>query len=71
MANLSQKIMQIAEEAPEGAPLVSNTLLNLGKRAAVDQALSRLARNGRLLRIGSGRLRETGDDALRPPAAVY
>ena len=54
MASLSQKIMQIAEEAPEGAPLVSNTLLNLGKRAAVDQALSRLARNDRLLRIGQG-----------------
>lgn len=54
MASLPQQIMQIAEEAPEGAPLCSNTLLDLGKRAAVDQALSRLARNGRLLRIGQG-----------------
>lgn len=54
MVSLSQQIMQIAEESPEGAPLCSNTLLDLGKRAAVDQALSRLARNGRLLRIGQG-----------------
>ena len=54
MASLSQQIMQLAEEAPEGAPLCSNALLNLGKRPAVDQALSRLARNGSLLRIGQG-----------------
>ena len=54
MASLPQQIMQIAKEAPEGAPLCSNTLLGLGNRAAVDQALSRLARNGRLLRIGQG-----------------
>ena len=54
MASLSQQIMQLAEEAPEGAPLCSNALLDLGKRPAVDQALSRLARNGNLLRIGQG-----------------
>lgn len=54
MASLSQQIMQLAEEAPEGAPLCSNALLDLGKRAAVDQALSRLARDGSLLRIGQG-----------------
>ena len=54
MASLPQQIMRIAEEASEGAPLCSNTLLDLGKRAAVDQALSRLARNGQLLRIGQG-----------------
>ena len=54
MASLSQQIMQLAEEAPEGAPLCSNALLDLGKRPAVDQALSRLARNGSLLRIGQG-----------------
>ena len=54
MASLPQQIMQIAEEAPEGAPLCSNTLLDLGKRAAVDQALSRLTRNGRLIRISQG-----------------
>ena len=54
MASLSQQIMQLAEEAPEGTPLISNSLLDLGKRPAVDQALSRLARNGSLLRIGQG-----------------
>ena len=54
MASLPQQIMQLAEEAPEGSPLCSNALLDLGKRAAIDQALSRLARNGQLLRIGQG-----------------
>ena len=54
MSSLSQQIMQLVEEAPEGAPLCSNALLDLGKRPAIDQALSRLARNGSLLRIGQG-----------------
>ena len=54
MASLPKLIAQIAEESPEGTPLCSNTLLGLGTRAAVDQALSRLARNGQLLRIGQG-----------------
>ena len=31
---------------PEGAPLCPSALLHFGRRAAVDQALSRLARRG-------------------------
>ena len=38
----------------EGTPLSAKRFLHLGKRAAVDQALSRLARSGRLLRAGRG-----------------
>ncbi len=39
---------------PEGAPISAKRFLHLGRRAAVDQALSRLARRGHLLRAGRG-----------------
>ena len=54
MASLTQLITQLAEESPEGTPLCSNALLGLGTRAAVYQALSRLARNGQMLRVVQG-----------------
>lgn len=52
--SLPQRIMSQAEALPEGALLFPNALLHLGNRAAVDQALSRLARLGKLLRICQG-----------------
>lgn len=39
---------------PEAAPICAANLLHLGKRAAVDQALSRLARTEELVRICQG-----------------
>ncbi len=39
---------------PEGVPISAKRFLHLGHRAAVDQALSRLARRGQLLRAGRG-----------------
>jgi hypothetical protein len=54
MVSLSQLITQLAEESPEGTPLCCNTLLGLGNRASVDQALSRLSRRGKLFRICQG-----------------
>ena len=51
MPSLSKRIMEHATGLPEGAPLCPGALLDLGNRAAVDQALSRLARSGRLMRI--------------------
>ncbi len=39
---------------PEATPIYPKGLLHLGSRAAVDQALSRLARQGQLLRVGRG-----------------
>jgi hypothetical protein len=54
MEHLSEKIMKYAAALPEGAPIVAKGLLHLGSRAAVDQALSRLARRGALLRAGRG-----------------
>ena len=46
--------MEHAEALPEAAPLCPAALLHLGSRAAVDQALSRLARSGHLMRICQG-----------------
>ena len=39
---------------PEASPICPGALLHLGTRGAVNQALSRLARSGRLLRICQG-----------------
>jgi hypothetical protein len=54
MERLTEQIMQHASVQPEGSPLAAKGLLHLGKRAAVDQALSRLAERGRLVRAGRG-----------------
>lgn len=54
MASLPKRIMEYAEALPEAAPICPGTLLHLGNRAAVDQALSRLSRRGRLLRVCRG-----------------
>jgi hypothetical protein len=39
---------------PEGSPVRAASFTRMGQRAAVDQALSRLARRRRLVRIGRG-----------------
>jgi hypothetical protein len=54
MQVLSEQIMERAGTLPEGAPIAAKALLHLGARAAVDQALSRLVRRGRLMRAGRG-----------------
>lgn len=46
--------MEHAEATPEATPICPPALLHLGKRGAVNQALSRLARSGRLMRICQG-----------------
>lgn len=51
---LAENILAYAAGLPEGVPLAAKDLLHLGNRAAVDQALSRLARHGRLQRAGRG-----------------
>lgn len=52
--SVSQRIMERAEALPEATPLCPKAFLDLGTRAAVDQALSRLAREERLDRIYPG-----------------
>ena len=46
MPSLSKRIMEHAISLLEGTPICAGALLHLGGRAAVDQALSRLARSG-------------------------
>ena len=54
MRGLPKRIMAHASALPEAAPICPGTLLHLGRRAAVDQALARLARAGHLMRICQG-----------------
>lgn len=63
-------ILEELSASPAAAPVRANALLHLGNRAAVDQALSRLAREGRLLRIRRGMYvqpTETRFGAAAPP----
>ena len=50
MKSLPERIMEHAE----ATPICPAALLHLGQGAAVGQALSRLARSGRLMRIRQG-----------------
>ena len=54
MLSLPSQIVSYAVESPEGTLLCPSALLHLGSRAAVDQALSRLARKGELMRVCHG-----------------
>jgi hypothetical protein len=54
MSPLGTRLMAEVAALPEGSPVSAKRLLHLGRRAAVDQALSRLARRGQLLRAGRG-----------------
>ena len=54
MPSLTRLIVNQAAESSEGALLCPSALLHLGNRAAVDQALSRLARRGQLMRVCQG-----------------
>ncbi len=54
MRGLPKRIMEYTEALPEATPLCPGALLHLGNRASVDQALSRLSRSGRLIRVSHG-----------------
>jgi hypothetical protein len=54
MQRLTEQILAHVEGLPEGTPVAAKSVLHLGNRAAVDQALSRLAERGRLIRAGRG-----------------
>lgn len=51
---MSKRVIEHARSVPEATPICAAALLHLGNRAAVDQALSRLARAGELARICQG-----------------
>ena len=54
MASMSEQIMEYAEALPEGALICTNALLHLGSRPAIYQALSRLTRQDKLMRLYQG-----------------
>ena len=54
MISVPEQIMACAAGLPEGAPLHPKALLHLGSRTTIDQALSRLVKKGRLLRVCHG-----------------
>ena len=54
MPSVSKRIAAYICSLPETTPICAGALLHLGNRTAVDQALSRLARAGRLMRLCQG-----------------
>jgi hypothetical protein len=55
MNTVQQRIIEQSRRLPQGAILAPRSFLHLGSRAAVDQAFSRMARAGELVRVGRGR----------------
>lgn len=55
MSTVQAAILEHTRRTEEGAVLGPKSFLHLGTRAAVDQAFSRLARSGELLRVSRGR----------------
>lgn len=70
MSTLNKSILSAAEALPEGGLLSPKEFLHLASRAAVDQTFSRLAREGRLLRVGRGAYTRpvNGRFGVRPPS---
>lgn len=54
MSTLPETILRQAQSLPEGGVLSPKEFLHLGSRSAVDQAFSRLAKAGKLLRVARG-----------------
>ena len=52
--SLAKRVMEHVRSLPEASPICAAALLHLGNRAAVDQALSRLAKAGQLARVFQG-----------------
>ena len=71
MSPLAHSILSQAQSLPEGGLLSPKEFLHLGSRAAIDQSLSRMAREGKLLRVGRGSyaLPIQGRFGVRPPSS--
>ena len=54
MKTIPEAIREYAQASPEGHVLSPKEFLHLGSRTAVDQALSRLSRDGYLIRVDRG-----------------
>jgi hypothetical protein len=67
---LPEAILLHAQSLPEGGVLSPKEFLHLGRRVAVDQALSRLVKAGKLLRVARGTYVApiSSRFGIRPPA---
>lgn len=54
MKTLPESILEHSRQLPEGGMLTPKEFLHLGSRAAVDQAFSRLAKAGQIIRAARG-----------------
>ena len=54
MSTIPRSILSHAKSLPEGGLVSPKEFLHLGSRAAVDQAFSRLTKEGKLLRVARG-----------------
>ncbi|NQD92750.1 type IV toxin-antitoxin system AbiEi family antitoxin domain-containing protein [Pseudomonas sp. CrR25] len=70
MKSLPETILEQSQQLPEGAVLSPKDFIHLGSRAAVDQAFSRLAKAGKLMRVARGTYATpvTSRFGTRPPA---
>ena len=70
MSQITQSIMSAVRALPESGLLSPKEFLHLGSRAAIDQALTRLARDGKLLRVCRGAYAAPvqGRFGFRPPS---
>lgn len=70
MSQLAQAVLSSARSLPEGGLLSPKEFLHLGSRAAIDQTLTRLTKEGQLLRVGRGvyALPVQGRFGTRPPS---
>lgn len=72
MSALAQAIIDRVQSLPEGGVVSPKEFLHLASRAAVDQTLTRLTREGKLMRVGRGTYVHpvTSRFGTRPPAAL-
>ena len=70
MSQLANSILLHAQSLPEGGLLSPKEFLHLGLRATIDQTLSRLAREAKLIRVGRGAYCRPiqGRFGVRPPS---
>lgn len=70
MSQLAENILKEAQVLLEGSLLSPKLFLHLATRAAVDQALSRLTKEGKLMRVGRGVYvsPHQGRFGIRPPS---
>ena len=70
MSHLADQILSTARAMPEGGLLSPKEFLHLGSRAAIDKTLSRLAQEGKLMRVSRGAYvaPHQGRFGARPPS---